>query len=214
MQKWFLLLPLLAIGCAQPITKVDVPNIARSSGVVVEDLRPELEKKSEIMSLSITSEAYGMYRKGDETLDPPMVRIFQHKAFEKFGAATPNLKLKLHHMVTYLNRKSELRKGVVGGTIAGPIGAALAAPKMTSLLASEIVDAKAFEEASGPEYKRALYTEKENPDKTSVLIIYIESEINGKRVFTKTMSSIVVPEGQHPHIVAVHSAIDHHLAQF
>jgi hypothetical protein len=210
MRKWLLLLPLLMLGCTPPITKVDIPNISKSSSVAVEDVRPELEKKNEILSLLVISGAYGIYRKGDETVDPPMIRILQHRAFEKFGNSTPNLKLKLHHMVTYLNRKSELRKGVFFGAI----GAAVASANRKNLMASEIVDPKKFEEANTEEYTRALYTEQENPDKTSVFVVYIESEINGKRVFTKTMSSTKVPEGQIPHTSAIEAAIEYHLAQY
>jgi hypothetical protein len=210
MRKWLVLLPLLALGCKPPITKLEIPNISKSSGVIIEDVRPEPEKKNEIMSLLVTSEAYGINRKGDETLDPPMVRIFQHRAFEKFNSSIPGFKIKLHHMVTYLNMKSALRKGALFGVIGTVVVSANSKP----LLASEIVDSKKFEESNATEHKRALYTEKENPDKTSIFVIYIESEINGKRVFTKTMSSTKVPEGQNPHSSAVDAAIEYHLAQY
>ncbi len=209
MRMLLLLLPLLFLGCAQPVTQFEIQNLAASNAVKIEDLRPQIEKQSEILSLSITSEAYGIYRKGDETLNPSMVRALQHRIYQKLGPGAQNQTIKLHHMVTYLNMKSELRKGALGGAI----GAGIAAAPQQSLFSCEVVDPKHFEQSATKEHLRALYTESENPSKSSVFVIYIESEINGKRVFTKCMSSTKVPEGKKPHVVAMDAALDFHMAQ-
>ncbi|HJU82977.1 MAG TPA: hypothetical protein VJ600_02090 [Holophagaceae bacterium] len=210
MKRALLCIGLLMVGCTPPVTHIDIPALKNSESVVVKDLRPDTEKQSTIFSLSIMSKAYGTYRKGDEVLDPPMIQVLRHRVFEKFGASQGANEIKVHHLVIYLNAKSALRKGVFGGAI----GAAVAAKAKVNLVAS-LEDPKAFDELTGEsEYKRALYTEQENPDKASVYVMYLDAEINGKRVFVKTMSPTAAPDKQNALTLAVESTVKYYLDQY
>jgi len=209
MKHLILLIPLLALGCAQPTVKVNIPEIQQSSSLIIKDLRPTSEKENKIFSLSITSSAYGTYRKGEETLNPPMSQILRHRAFEKFKSSAQPLVITLHHMVVYYNAKSALRKGAMGGLI----GAAIASGAKVNLLET-LADRTEFERLANDEYKRALYTEKENPEKASVFVIYIDAELNGKRTFVKTMAPDKTSDNQNAYASAVEGAIKYFLNQY
>jgi len=206
---------IFVFGCAAPTIMVEVPNIEKSSSMDLVDLRPQSEKENKIFSLSITSEAYGTYRRGDKLLDPSMVRIFQHRVFEKYAELEDVPEVKLHHFVVYMNLKSELRRGVTGGLLGGVVGAAVASGTqkygidgLASITTTE--EFNAFEK----EYKRALYTEEENPDKVSVFKVYLEAEIDGKRIFIETMTPTKLPDNKNPHVAAVETAIAYFLDQY
>jgi len=183
----YLFLALFTFGCAQSVTQINIPEIAKSDSVVLKDLRPENENSNEIFSYLITSDAYGINRIGDANMVPSLTRLLQHRVYEKFGNAADPLEIVVHHLVVYLNMKSQLKKGVLAGTIAGPVGVAVAAgaANNTVTLATSIVDPKYLESTAKDEHKRALYTEKENPNKASVIVTYIDAAINGKRVITQ-----------------------------
>lgn len=207
------ILSMLTIGCAARTTMVEIPNIDESSSVNIKDFRPESERENEIFSFSISSEAYGIYRHGDELVSPSPIRILQHRIYEKFSNTGIIPEVKVHHFVVYANLKSQLRKGVLGGAI----GAAIASDTqkygvdgLASLTTEE--EFKAYEE----EYKRALYTQEENPEKVSVYKVYLDAEINGKRTFIKTMTPTTLPEDnpKNPHVVAVETAISYFLDQY
>lgn len=204
-----LLLPLFIIGCALPIVKMDVPGIEKSSSISVKDQRPENEKRGEIFGYLITSSAYGIHRIGDEKLDPPMIQVFRHRVYEKFGVSNPVSELIVHHMVVYYNAKSELR----AGALTGVIGAAIASGAKVSVYES-LVDRKDFEALAKEEYKRAFYTETENPESATVFVIYIDAEINGKRVFIKTMRPNSAPDGKLPYHHAIDAAIKYFLTHY
>lgn len=214
MKKLLVFLPLaLLVGCAHPISKIEVPDINRSDAVVIKDLRPANEKQNEIFSLSITSEAYAIYRKGDETLQPPMVRLLQHRAFEKFGQP---MEITVHHMVAYLNLKSGMRRSVLGSSLGGVVGAAIAsgAESKYPTIASSLADRAEFDSLADKEHRRSFFTEKENPEKASVFVTYIDAEIKGKRAFTKTMSPATAGENQNAQVIAIEGAIQYFLSQY
>jgi hypothetical protein len=149
-------------------------------------------------------------------MDPSLTRLLQHRVYEKLGNSGDPIEIVVHHLVVYINMKSQLKKGILAGSIAGPVGVAIAAGSAnnTVTLASSIVDPKYFESTAKEEHKRALYTEKENPNNASVMVTYIDAEIKGKRVIIKTMSPAMLPENQDPYIAAVESAIKYYLDQF
>jgi Cu2+-containing amine oxidase len=100
--------------------------------------------------------------------------------------------------------------------LAGPIGGAIASATKNNVVdgVASVIDGKEFEASSKEEYKRTLYTEKENPNKASVFIVYLDAEVDGKRVFVKTMTPTKLPEGKNPHIAAVETAIAYFLQQY
>ncbi len=212
----FLLLSLLVFGCARPVTKINIPEITKSESVLLKDLRPENEKSDKVFSYLITSDDYGINRVGNVTMVPTMTRLLQHRIYEKFGVSTHPIEIILHHMVVYINMQSTMKRSIQASMIAGPVGALASAGSSNNnvILSSTIVDPNYFESTAKDEYKRALYAEKENPNKAIVIITYIDAEINGKRVFIKTMSPTDLPDKQDPFINSVESAIKFYLDQY
>jgi len=210
-------LSIVIVGCATSTVVVDMPHLEESSLVTVEDLRPSTEKENEIFSLLITSEAYGTYRRGDKLVNPNPLRIFQHRIYEKYANKGVVPDVKVYHLVVYMNLKSELRRGAFFGVLGGVIGSAVASGTMKygvnglATLTSE-EEFNAFKQ----EYTRALYTEKENPGKVSVFKVYLEAEIDGKRVFVSTMTPTRLPKGveKNSHVVAIETAMAYFLEQY
>jgi hypothetical protein len=216
MKKLLLLVvPLLLCGCAAKAVRMDMAGTDQSAAVPVKDLRPDSEKESEIFSLMITSSGYGTYRKGDEALDPPMPQVFRRMVYEKVGAGGAPTDITIHHMVVYMNMKSELRKGAIG-SIGGVVGAVITASMASNVgvnMNQALVDRATFEAAGHEEYERAFYTEAENPERASVFVVYIDATVNGKRVFIRTMAPVRGPKGQAPIVEAVKSSIQFYLTQ-
>lgn len=205
-----LLLPVLLAACAtvQPI-KVDVPTITQSDKVAVSDARPATENERELFSLMITSEQYGLSRLPALQMEPSAIRLLQHRVYEKLGAQGP-VTLKINHLVVYQNMKHQLRSGVMFGVV----GAAFANRNNVDGLSS-VIDPARFAQLSGDdEWKRATFTEQENPDEAAVLIVWLDAEINGKRVAVRTLSPLKQPEGKVPYVVALESAYGFLLKQY
>ena len=216
LKKLLLTMMVLLSGCATQVVPLNLQGVERSEQVRVQDLRPPVEKQGEIFSLMITNDAYGLYRVAEAATAPPAIRLLQHRAYEGLAAKADPLQLKVHHLVVYRNMQSELRRGAIGAGLGGVIGAVIAGNTVTdpSGAVSSLADAKAFESLGATEFKRALYTEAENPGRGSVHIVYIETEMNGKRVFTRTMIPVKVKEGENSLIVALESAVKFNLAQY
>lgn len=209
-------MPLILIGCAQPVTTIIVPEIVKSEAIVLKDLRPDLEKQNEILSLLVTSDAYGIYRKGDASTVPAATRLLQHRVFEKFNTSNQPKEITIHHLVVYLNMQSSLRRTAIMAGFGGVVGSAIAGGTQnnSATLSCSLIEKDAFEAAAKDEFKLALYTEKENPNKANVFIVFIDAEFNGKRVFVKTMSPAIAPENQNAHALAIDAAIQFYLSQY
>ncbi len=180
---------ILITGCAHQAPPFLVPGLERSEIVSVEDLRPESEAQKEVFSYFITSSAYGIYRIPETASSPSAIRLLTHRAYEKFPELAQNASLKVHHLVTYLNLQSRLRWGAVGAAFAGPIGALAtqSSPPAGEVYTTQ-VDSGIFQQTADDEYLRALYTESENPSRAPVNVIYIETEIMGRRIATRSLA--------------------------
>jgi len=212
LKKLLLITLVLLSGCATQVVPFSVQGIERSEHVRVQDLRPQTERQGEIFSLMITNDAYALYRIAESASVPTAMRLLQHRAYEMRTGSEP-FELKVHHLVVYRNLQSELRRGAIGAGIGGIIGALVAGQSVTdpSGAVSSLVDPVAFNSLSATEYKRALYTEQENPGRGSIHIVYIETEIKGKRVFTRTMVPMRVKDGENPLATALEAAARYHL---
>lgn len=203
-----LALSLALVGCATGPVKLPVNNLAASDQVRVEDVRPKTEATSEIFSLLITSDQYGYSRVKEEVVDPTGPRLFAHELQQKYGAGQVP-PVKLHHFVVYLNQRAALRSFAVGAALGGIIGAAIAdgTVKREGDIANTLVATESFAALSGPnEYKRALYLDSELKEGTSAFVVFIESETNGQRRFTRTVAPIkAVKEGEK---LPLHQALD------
>jgi hypothetical protein len=213
-----LFLPLLLVACAAPVSRIAVSGPEPVSSGPFHDLRPVDETKATAFSSFIMSGGYGIWRKGDESLSPRPVQLLRRRAIEKL--AGPNgkrpLDIKVHHFVVYWNVKSQLRKSAMAGALGGAVGGALyaAASKPSSVnISQSLIQSSRFYGVE-EEYQRAYYTTAENPQKASVYVTYIEAEINGKRIFTKTMAPSVAPENEDPYAIAVEAAISYFLSHF
>ncbi|RUL72202.1 hypothetical protein [Dyella choica] len=213
MKRYFAVLLMLACtGCA-PV-KVNVPDIAKSDSLQVADMRPSSEKEKKLFSLLITSSEYGIIRMGDGKLSPPPVRLLQYQAFQKFSTANPLPKVTVNHFVIYVNAKSQLRSGAVGAGVGGMVGAMIGnsiANHDTSSM-TRVIDENAFDVSE--EYRRGFYTSSENPDRASVFVIYLDTDIDGKNVFTRTVASMQKHGDEDPLSNAVQLAIRNHLDHY
>lgn len=208
-QRIFALFASIAlVGCASGPVKLPIDNLAASEKTPVEDLRPNSEGMRDIFSLMITSDRYGYARLAQDITDPSGPRLFSHRLQEKYGTeAVPPTKL--HHFVVYLNNRSELRTGAMGAAFGGAIGAAIASGtvKREGDAIHTPVDVARFSAESGDdEYKRAIYVEPQIPSGTSVFVVYIESESQQKRKFTRTVWPI--KPSQPGEKTPVHQAMD------
>jgi hypothetical protein len=206
---------ILMAGCANRITTLIVPELERSNAFLVKDKRPDSEKLNKIFSLMTTSEAFATYRIGDAFITPTAVRLLQHRAFEKLGAKNPPHDMTIHHLAVYRNMQTELRRGALDAAIGGAIGA-MVAIKTSNLVGTNtvLVDREIFESSIDEEYKRAFYSPPENPNRTSVYIIYIETEIGDKRFFTRTISPMKTKESDTALDLAIETAIQAHVSQY
>lgn len=208
-----ILLVSLVAGCATaPPLHVEVPEIAKSQSVTVRDERLPIETKREAMSYLITSDAYGILRNGELGIDPPVLRLLQHRVYEHSGV---DAKITVYHFVTYQNLQSQLR-GAALGSVLGPVGALIgsSATNNDAVTTTTLVDRAAFNALTGDdEWKRGTYTATENPKKGAVFVTYIDAEVNGKRAFVRVVSPLNVPAGKAPYVEAVETSIQALLGQ-
>jgi hypothetical protein len=209
-------LALACTACAPVVTKVNLPDIGKSDVVAVTDMRPASEKEKKIFSLMITSKQYGIWRVGDARLSPAPVRLLQYQIAKQPNTENASPKLTVYHFVVYENMKSQLRHGAIGAGIGGAVGALIgnAMASHDETAQTSLVDENAFDRMSAEEYMRGLYTQAEDPDKASVYIVYLETGINGKRVFTRTIAP-ATPQGNQDALVgAVQLAIRNQLTKY
>lgn len=216
--KCFLALAVLALsGCATgpSVPPPTFPGLEQSDKITIEDLRPKSESEKEIFSLMITSSAYAIYRVADDATKPTGPRLLAHRAYEAFPELAGQPNIKVLHFVTYANLQSQLRKGVALGLLTGPIGAALIGPPTypASDVVTTPIDSAQLEKTAGDEeHTRAYFTEQENPSKSPVNVIYIDTEILGKRVASRCL---VPPVAGKPNLFLVEAfdmCIANHLA--
>ncbi|TDU23304.1 hypothetical protein DFR24_4828 [Panacagrimonas perspica] len=176
------------------------------------DYRPVTERESTIFSTLITRAGYGIYRTGEDKMSPTGMYLLRRKAQQKLGAdGKKPLAITVHHLVVYVNAKTQLRKTTMGGVVAGAVGGAVVAQsmdKMTVNLSQSVIDSTKFTYVEN-EYERAFYTEEENLNRATVYVIYIEADINGKRTFTKTMAS-----AKEPFPVVIEASVDYFLSHY
>ncbi|MBH9575932.1 hypothetical protein [Inhella proteolytica] len=206
---------IILVGCASTPVPLTIDNIDSSANTKVEDLRPATEGTREIFSLLITSDQYGFHRLAQDLTEPTGPRLFAHMLQEKHGK-NPVPRTKLHHFVVYMNMRAELKKVALGAALGGMIGAAIANDTIIrdGETSHTLVNPESFAALSGEnEYKRALYTEAELKEGTSAIVVFIDSDTEGVRRFTRTVSPMKqVQQGQKsPLHQALDSAIRFHL---
>jgi len=205
---------IVVAGCAAPAAPILVANIDRSSSVRITDVRPASERESQVFSLLVTSDAYGTSRIKEDSVQPSPVRLLQHRTFERFGLQGEPPSLTVHHLVIYRNVSGPGKRtaaGAVGGALGAALGSAVTnQPRGT---VPSTAERAAFESTGPDEWKRALYSSAENPNNALCFVIYIDSEIRGKRVFTRTLYTASMDDVNSAVPKAVEAAITRHLDQ-
>ena len=207
---------LACTGCAPMTTKVNLPDIAKSDSLPISDMRPDSEKEKKIFSLLISNDKYGIIRTGDARLSPSPIRLLQYQAFDKFNASGHLPKVGVYHFVVYQNTKAQLLAQTTGAVAGGLIGA-LIAQSITDHdvpASTQLFDEKTFNAQSSDEYQNGLFAKSENPKKGAVYIVFIDTDIDGKKVFTRTIAPIHKHGDQDPLASAVQLAIKNHLDHY
>jgi hypothetical protein len=212
-----LIVGLLALACAGcvPPAKVDMPDAAKSASLPVSDMRPASEKDKKIFSLLLTSKEYGVIRTGDTGLSPSPVTVLQYDAFHKLGGA--DHKVTVYHFVIYINAKAHLRAQAVFAGIGGIIGGMISNSVYNHSTSPEtqLVNQSTFDNVSGDnEYERAYYTRDEDPSNSPVYIIYLDTDIDGKRLFTRTVTPMRQQGKENSLAAGVELAITNHLNDY
>lgn len=208
---------ILFSGCAAPVHRLNVVGIERSESVRVNDLRPSSERQQEMFSSFVGSDAYAISRVADESFSPSAIRLLQHRVYEKFaGAVSAPLEVTVHHLVVYQNRQAEFRDVAFGagfGSIGLP-GMPNEVSADPSGVVTSLVDTNTFASLSSKEFARAVYSQRENPGRGSVIVVYIETEIGGRRVFSRALAPAKQKGSEAPFALALESAVRHHVAQY
>lgn len=228
---------LFMTGCATVQTApMSVPGIEKSSNVVVEDLRPASEMKDELFSSFVFSEAYGISRFAERDANPTGMRLLSHRAYEAFPELNKSA-FKVHHFVSYFNAAAMYRKmaaGAASGFLAGQggnvaVGAQAGANAASARLsdkadpaiakAGEVftaqIDGSIFQKTADKEHQRAFYTPAENPSKATALrVIYIETEMMGKRIASRSIVPPLTGKPQVTHSEVLDICIANHLALY
>lgn len=206
-------------GCAgkPPVPPPEYPGLERSDAISIQDLRPATESKAETFSLLVTSGAYGIYRVADDATKPTGMRLLAHRAYENLPELSSQPTIKIQHFVAYANMQSHLRKTSLLAGFTGPIGVALMGD--TEFPVSDVkttpIDTALLAKSEGDEeHTRAWYTAEENPEKTPVNVIYIDTDMLGKRVASRCL---VPPVKDKPFMYLVEAydmCIANHLALY
>ena len=115
---------LLLSACAAPMLPLQIANINDSASLRITDLRPKQEQLQEHFSLMVFNEAYGKSRISVADVQPPVLRLLQHRAFESLPVALRGGELKVRHLVVYRNMEAA-GKSIAASAVAGVVGAVL-----------------------------------------------------------------------------------------
>lgn len=212
MKQYILALCMLAcVGCTATTSKLTAKDLAASDALTVVDARPESEKETKMFSAWASSKEFGVNRIGDKKMSPKPIRLLQHMAFEKYAASGRLPTITVRHLVIYQNVRTELRANAINQALGGLLGAlaADASVRNDSAMHTITADERSFDSAE--EYTRGNFNTWEKEQKGSALVIYIGTEIDGKKVFTRSVIPFVSRDGQKDGLEQV---IKSHLAHY
>ncbi len=169
----YIKLPLLLIGiallagCATSIKyTISGDDIVKKSNFDLVDKRDEVQKKPEIMSLSLSNCWYGIYRLGDEQIVPDRLAILSKELQEKVGQKLEGKKVIVHRFEIYNNVQSQLRGSVVMGSPAGLLGFVITRAIVNNACSAVLAPEK-------------------NPSNKAAVIVDIEVDVDGKIIKDK-----------------------------
>jgi hypothetical protein len=199
------------VACAAKPQLIPLVEPSKSDFIVVEDLRPAIEDESRMFSLVIFDPAYGTRRLSGQSITPKPIRVLQHRYYEKFGKARASLRV--HHLVVYSSQQAVARGGAGGST--GLLGSLLT--ELTTdnsgrvRYGSTVIKSRdAFEATSGDKEFFRAYPGTD----LDGYAVYIETEVEGKRLLTQTLVRVPQREPIGDHVAqAVDQAIRYHVDQ-
>jgi hypothetical protein len=203
---------LLLSACAsQPVGLQVAPTDTAQVRIV--DSRDASEKQAKTFSRFVGSGAYGISRVAEGATTPPAIRLLQLRS----GEILPErpLTIEVHHLVTYINAQTSMRTTAiaVGMGSVGVFGTG-STPKPLETAISSVADRDAFDAAATQEHRRALFSQQENPLESAVYVVFIDTEIGGRRVFTRTVAPFGNPRKKLLIEEALEAAIKFHLEQY
>ncbi len=189
------------MGRAPSPIKLAVDNLTASEKTQVEDLRPSTEGTRQFFGTNSRDDRFGYARIEQDATDPSGPRLFAHHLQEGYGSEPVPI-TKLHHFVVYLNNRSKAnglhRRADFSGSTA---------EHDVAKVHHTVVDPEIFAICSGEdEYKRAFYDEPGIPAGTPAFVVYVESESQQKRRFTRTVWPIKPPQISEK--IPLHQALD------
>jgi hypothetical protein len=203
---------LLLSACASQPVPLQVPP-ADSARVRIIDSRDASEKQGKTFSRFLLSGAYGISRVAENATALPAIRLLQQRATEILPEGP--LAIEVHHLVTYINAQTSMRSAAVAvGTASVGVFGGGSSTKPLETASSSLADRDAFDAARTEEHRRALNSEKENPQQSVVYVVYIDTEIGGRRVFTRTLAPFGNPRKKLLLEEALEAAVKFHLEQY
>jgi hypothetical protein len=203
---------LLLSACATQPVRPQVPP-ADSARVRIIDSRDASEKQGKTFSRLVFSGAYGISRVSETAPAVPAIRLLEQRAAEILPERP--LTIEVHHLVTYINAQTSMRSAAVAvGTASVGVFGTGSSPKPLETPSSSLADRDAFEAARTEEHRRALNSEKENPLQSVVYVVYIDTGIGGRRVFTRTLAPFGNPRKKLLLDEALEAAVKFHLEQY
>lgn len=212
MKKLSIAAVLLLSACVAPPARLQVAPTAPAHVQIIDE-RDASEKQGKTFSRLVVSGAYGMSRVAEGATIPPAIRLLQQRASEILPERP--LAIKVHHLVTYINAQTMMRSAslAVGMASVGVFGGGAVDDPLEKTISS-LADREAFDAARTEEHRRAVYTEQENPLHSPVYFVYIDTEIDGRRVFTRTLAPLGNPRKKLLTEEAFEAAVKFHLEQY
>ena len=141
----------------------DTPTNKRKIEIV--DERDDIQKKSKIMSMSVSNCWYGIYRVGDDQLVPDRMEILAEKMTKNGGDKIDGKKIIVKRFEVYNNIQKDLRKVAVASAFG-----------LAGYLLKDHINAGGCADA---------FALDQNPDNKPSTIVLVEAEFNGKLIKEK-----------------------------
>jgi hypothetical protein len=172
---------LLLAACTTPPAVLpgfqDTPSTINFS---VTDVRPEIDKTHEILSLLVTSCQYGIYRLADERSNPSRMVLLRHDLETGLGSRLHDVTLVVSEYRMYINRRAPLRDTVNGAFHGG--AAVIVAPLV------------AAGEGCTKEETGDAWFDASDTDAAAAIIIEIQAQMGAKKYAVRSVSGLVAPE--------------------
>jgi len=154
-----LLMFVLFVSACTPSDKLRTENYYeyKNYSFKLIDNRPESEKDSEILSISVTNCAYGIYRIGDTDTTPDRITYLKNELQQHRSKSLKGLKVKVKGFTIHKNLQMHLRQANI----------------FRGLLTSSF-------ECNAKENEPGGFSSKENPASLPAAVIEIELEIAGR----------------------------------